>query len=56
MDNLEFKYLEPLTDKEKELLFNSKIERLTPKEILDRYGDVLTEEEKDIINQLNNKQ
>lgn len=46
MEELNIKYLDPLTDKQKEAIFGVKIERLTPKEILEKYGDMLTEEQK----------
>lgn len=40
------KYLDPLTDEQKEAIFDVKIEYLTPKEILEKYGDLLTKEQK----------
>ena len=43
------KHLPPLTDKQKEVLFGVGIEHLTPKEILDKYGDMLTDEQKNVL-------
>lgn len=46
MEEPKIKYIYPLTDKQKEVIFDVKIEYLTPKEILEKYGYVLTEEQK----------
>jgi ribosomal protein S17E len=46
MEELNIKYPDPLTDKQKEAIFGVKIEHLTPKEIIEKYGDILTEEQK----------
>jgi|694.fasta_scaffold31260_15 hypothetical protein len=46
MEDIKLKYLDPLTDKQKEAIFGVKIEHLTPKEILEKYGDILTKEQK----------
>ena len=39
-------YLNPLSDEEKEERFDVKIEYLSPTEIIERFSNVLTEEEK----------
>mgnify|MGYP003443207894 CR=1 FL=1 len=46
MEEAKIKYLDPLTDNQKEEILSVKIEHLTPKEILDKYGDILTEKQK----------
>lgn len=46
MKNSDLKYLDPLNDEQKEAVFNVKIENLTPKDVLEKYGDILTEEQK----------
>lgn len=45
---------DPLTDKQRDVLYGSKIERLTVKEILEKYGEVLTEEQKIALKKINN--
>lgn len=49
MSEMEIKYLNPLTDKQKELLFGCKIENLTPKELFEKYGHLLSDEEKKLL-------
>lgn len=46
MKKPKIKYLDPLTDKQKEVFFGVKIEHLTPKEIFEKYGNILTKEQK----------
>lgn len=46
MKQQEFQYLNPLSDNKKEIVLGAKIEHLNEKEILDKYGDFLTEEQK----------
>ncbi|AGO48782.1 hypothetical protein Phi46:3_gp038 [Cellulophaga phage phi46:3] len=43
--NINLSYPDPLTDKEKELYFDTKIEHLTSEEITQKYGDKLSEEQ-----------
>ena len=44
--NKDIKFIDPLSNAEKEKIFDIKIEYLTNKEIFDRYGSILTKEEK----------
>lgn len=44
-DPYEVHRLDPLTDKQKEMLFNSQIKYMTKEEIIEKYGDILTEEQ-----------
>lgn len=39
MGKLKIKYLNPMTDKQKEAAFGVSIEELTPSEIIEKYGD-----------------
>jgi len=47
---IKIEYIDPLTDKEKELLHNCRIEHLTKKEVISKYGYMLTEKQLRILN------
>lgn len=52
MKESNIKILNPLTDKEKEVIYGLEIKHLKPEEVLDVYGDILTEREKKKISNL----
>jgi len=56
MGDSRIKYLKPLSDNQKEVIFDVNIERLTPREILEKYGDRLTEDQVLVIKQLFNSE